>query len=308
MLSWKFLQWFVLGFSVLIANCSRPALQSPAKDPYALDTLIFLDETLLDIWEGDSNKEDALARLRYSCRNADTSDGFICYSWGLIEYKQGHYEESYSAFQKALEKNPNDSLYKNLLRLAAIGSRNLPDLENKSKEGEVFALYSKALETCDFDSVLRLGQSGFLSLEQSRKGRFSECLSAFTADQKTQLLPLFQKRKEQYSELLTKEKVKRDRFSKVWDTEPYHQGISHNEVTNYQKPVSEAWRKFREAAINNREADARKTFSVFWAEVQTYKKKGKEEAILATALERSAKLLIEQDPTYKNVRFLSKEF
>lgn len=132
--SWKILIQSSFVLLVSFANCSRPALQSPTKDPYALDTLVFLDETLLDIWEGESNKEEALSRLRYSCRNADTTDGFICYSWGLIEYKQGHFEESYSAFQKALEKNPNDSLYKNLLRLAAIGSRNLNDLETKSED------------------------------------------------------------------------------------------------------------------------------------------------------------------------------
>ncbi|PKA23165.1 hypothetical protein CH381_27060, partial [Leptospira sp. mixed culture ATI2-C-A1] len=126
----------VLIFTLSLGFCTTDPQKNPTRDPYSLETLIFLEEVLLDVWDTSESKEEAMSRLRYVCRTRDTDDGYLCYTWGLLEYHRGNYAESYTAFRKALEKNPNDSLYKNMLRISAEKSGNLSDLKAHSYDGE----------------------------------------------------------------------------------------------------------------------------------------------------------------------------
>ncbi len=106
---------------------------------------------------------------------------------------------------------------------------------------------------------------------------------------------------------MVSDRVKADPFSKVWDTSFYYKGSEPKDGVFFSNPISEAWRKLRSAAKTGNEPEARLALRTFISEIQLAKKKGRSEASLALALERSAKLLLEQDPVYSKVSFLSKE-
>jgi tetratricopeptide (TPR) repeat protein len=302
--------WILLFFF----SCQGPT-KNPTSDPYSLETLTFLEEVLLDVWESTDSREEALSRLRYVCRNNDTEDGFLCYTWGLIEYKRGNYNESYTAFKKALEKSPSDTLYKNLLRLSAEKSGNLSDLEQTQDDGKTMALYSQTVTFCQSESqrekmypaFLTLSKEGHITKDMLKKGVFSQCFLKLDESQKAEILTYTKSSKLNYADRLVADKVKSDPFSKVWDTSFYHKGQDPKEGIFYSHPISEAWRKLRSAAKSGNEGQARESLKQFQNEIQLAKKKGKTEANLATALERSAKLLLEQDPVYTKVSFLAKE-
>lgn len=304
---------FLLVLSFYFA-CTGPT-KNPTRDPYSLETLTFLEEVLLDVWESSDSRENALSRLRYVCRNRDTDDGFLCYTWGLIEFKSGNYNESYTAFKLALEKNPNDSLYKNLLRLSAVKSNNLEDLANSGEEGRVIALYSETISSCQteskranaYTSFLELARAGHLTKDMLKKGVFSLCFASFSEVQKSEILPWMKTARTNYADRLVADKVEADPFSRVWDTSFYHKGAEPKEGIFYSHPISEAWRKLRLAAKSGNEAQARESLHQFQNEIAIAKKKSKTEANLALALERSAKLLLEQDPVYAKISFLAKE-
>jgi tetratricopeptide (TPR) repeat protein len=295
-------------------SCAGPT-KNPTRDPYSLETLTFLEEVLLDVWENSESRENALSRLRYVCRNKDTDDGFLCYTWGLIEFKSGNYSDSYTAFKLALEKNPNDSLYKNLLRLSAERSNNLQDLANSNEEGRVLSLYSETISSCQtetkkknaFFSFLALAKEGHLTKDMLKKGVFSLCFAKFSETEKAEIFPFIKTAQINYAERMIADKVKADPFTKVWDTSFYHKGEEPKDGTFYSHPISEAWRKLKLAAKSGNDSAARESLRQFQNEIQIAKKKGKAVANLALALERSAKLLLEQDPLYSKVSYLSKE-
>ncbi|TGN19502.1 tetratricopeptide repeat protein [Leptospira idonii] len=301
----------ILGFSFCLGTG-----KNQYSDPYSLETLGFLEEVLLDFWSHPESKEKAISRLRYVCRNQDSDDGFLCYTWGLYEYRRGNYEESYSAFEKALDKNPDDTSYKNMLRLSAEKSGNLKNLSEKNEEGKVLAAYSETLQSCKIESkkqsafpgFLQLAKAGHITKDMLKKGSLADCFATFTESEKSEILPFITNARIQYSKRLVEDRVKSDPFSKVWDTSLYHQGDLGKSGSVYVHPISEAWRQVREAAIQGNESSGREHLKSFLAEIQKVKKKGKTEASLALALERSAKLLLEQDPHYSRLRNLSKEF
>ncbi len=303
-----------LFLSCFYFTCTGPT-KNPTRDPYSLETLIFLEEVLLDVWESTGSRESALERLRYVCRNQDTTDGFLCYTWGLIEFKSGNYNDSYTAFKLALDKNPDDTLYKNLLRLSALKSNNLDDLSNSGSEGKVLSLYSETISSCQTESkwvnapvhFLALAKEGHITKDMLKKGVFSVCFARFSEAEKSEIMPYIKNAVVNYSDRLYSDKVKSDPFSKVWDTSFYHKGGEPKEGVFYSHPISEAWRKVRSAAKSGNEALARDSLQKFLAETSLAKKKGKAEASLAQALERSAKLLLEQDPVYAKVSYLAKE-
>ncbi|WP_108976105.1 tetratricopeptide repeat protein [Leptospira ryugenii] len=305
--------WFFAFLSVAF-HCSG-RVPSPKSEPYHLDTLIFLDEVLLEIWDGGETRENAMSRLRYTCRNQDTDDGFICYSLGLVEYKRGNFLESYTAFQKALEKNPNDTLYKNMLRLSAEKSNNLEDLKAKGEEATVLATYSSLIEACQtetkreflFPRFLELAKLGHLTKDMLRRGVVSSCFSLLNEEEKSQISAFAKHNPIRYADRLADDRTKADPWSKVWDTRAYHKGEEADENPSNSKPLTEHWKKVKSAAKTGDVEQARIHLKSFTYEIQQAKKKGGLEANLALALERAAKLLIEQDPSFARISVLAKE-
>ncbi len=301
---------FFLFFGSLFF-CAQPS-KNPTNDPYSLETLSFLEEVLLDVWESTESRETALSRLRYVCRTRDTDDGFICYTWGLIEFNRENYSESYTAFQKALQKNPNDSLYKNMLRLSAERSNNLPDLKKSSKEGEVMATFSIVMDACrkkeplELSSLILLADVGLLTKDHWKKGVLSSCLSTLTADERSVLEPKILS-PIVYKDRLLKDQMRADPFSKIWDTSYFHKREFGKEREPTKSSITEAWQKVKIAAETGNESLGREGLLSFSREIALAKKKGKADASLAIALEISAKLLLEQDPGYSRLRNLAKE-
>lgn len=328
----------VLIFALSLGFCTSEPQKNPTRDPYSLETLIFLEEVLLDVWESSESREDAMSRLRYVCRTRDTDDGYLCYTWGLLEYHRGNYAESYTAFRKALEKNPNDSLYKNMLRISAEKSGNLADLKAHSREGEVLAIFTEAQKLCkenktpELESFRILAERGILTKETLRRGVLSDCFQRMNDGDKTLVQKEIRLSSLSYKDRLYADQMKTDPFSRIWDTASYHRGESGQAVgasagvvtanapigtesgvtsaTGLVKPsiaITEAWRKLKLASLSGNEPQGREAIRSFLAEIQSTKRKGKLEGQLALALERAAKLLLEQDPQYSKLRFLAKE-
>jgi len=293
------IQWVCLIF--VLGNCAKPQIPFSSYDPYSLDTLSFLDEIMVELSEGDSKV--ALDKLRSACQSRDTTDGFLCYTQAMVEYKNGNYKESYLAVSKALQKNPKDSLYLNLARLSGSRQSEIQNWESVLPEQETQKEFTLLLQDCHLDSAIRLGEKGLITPEMTKKGRVSLCFANWTADEK-KLISLT-KSKMNYSEAKLEDKVSRDSFHEIWDTEPYHKGLGHAEVDHYKSPIAEAWRKFRLASISGRSEEARRHLLEFKTELNKWKKNSKSNK--AGFLEKAAKLLIEQDQRYSEVRHLAKE-
>lgn len=328
----------VLIFALSLGFCTSEPEKNPNRDPYSLETLLFLEEVLLDVWENPSAKEEAMSRLRYVCRTKDTDDGYLCYMWGLLEFQRGNYNESYTGFRKALDKSPNDTLYKNMLRISAEKSGNLPDLKAHSYDGEVLATLSELQKECQegktsvYPKFQFLIGRGVFTKESLKRGSFVSCYQSLETSEQTALLKEVKQANVSYKERLIADQMKSDPFTKIWDTSSYHRGdtgkemvgatsgavtasVSSTAETNSQSSLSsrsqtlvtDAWRKVKQASISGNEAQAKEALKQFLSEVQSSKKKGKSEAMMATALERAAKLLLEQDPQYVKIRSLAKE-
>ncbi|MCW7494123.1 tetratricopeptide repeat protein [Leptospira sp. 2 VSF19] len=304
-----------------------------------METLIFLEEVLLDVWESADTREAAISRLRYVCRTRDTDDGYLCYTWGLLEYHRGNYSESYTAFRKALEKNPNDSLYKNMLRISAEKSGNIADLKAHSRDGEALAVFTETQKLCrenkppEFVSFQLLAERGILTKESLRRGVLADCFQRLNDVDKSNILKEIRLSSISYKERLYADQMKSDPFSKIWDTANYHRGESGKEAAGASAGVvsvssslgteagvplqgttlksgtaiTDSWKKVKLASASGNEAQARDALRSFLSEIQIAKRKGKLEGQLALALERAAKLLLEQDPQYAKLRFLAKE-
>ncbi|PJZ79307.1 tetratricopeptide repeat protein [Leptospira meyeri] len=329
----------VLIFTLSLGFCTTDPQKNPTRDPYSLETLIFLEEVLLDVWDTSESKEEAMSRLRYVCRTRDTDDGYLCYTWGLLEYHRGNYAESYTAFRKALEKNPNDSLYKNMLRISAEKSGNLSDLKAHSYDGEVFAVFTETQKLCQEnkppkpESFLFLAERGVLTKESIRRGVLADCFQSLSASDKSLVQKEILHSTSSYKERLYADQMKSDPFSRIWDTASYHRGESAKEAVGASAgvvsvssslgteagvpqigttlrpgtPITEAWKKVKLASLSGNESQGREGLRSFLSEIQSAKRKGKLEGQLALALERAAKLLLEQDPQYSKLRFLAKE-
>lgn len=332
-------RFVVLIFALSFGFCTSEPEKNPTRDPYSLETLVFLEEVLLDVWENPSAKEDAMSRLRYVCRTKDTDDGYLCYMWGLLEYQRGNFNESYTGFRKALEKNPNDTLYKNMLRLSAEKSGNLSDLKTQSYEGEVFATLSLLETQCreetssPYESFQLLIVRGVFTKDSLKRGRFSQCFQKLEVSEQIALQKELKNFQLSYKERLYADQMKVDPFTQIWDTTSYHRGelgkemvggtagvvsasVSSQSETNAigmggskrtQSFITDAWKRVKLASLSGNETQAKEAFSQFLSEVKLAKAKGKQEALMATALERAAKLLLEQDPQYAKIRSLSKE-
>nr|WP_244241334.1 tetratricopeptide repeat protein [Leptospira perdikensis] len=279
-----------------------------------------------------------MSRLRYVCRTRDTDDGYLCYTWGLLEYHRGNYAESYTAFRKALEKNPNDSLYKNMLRISAEKSGNLADLKAHSRDGEVLAIFTETQKHCkedkppEFESFRFLAEHGILTKDTIRRGILADCFQRLNSEDKSQIQKEIRLSSLSYKERLYADQMKSDPFSRIWDTASYHRGEAGKEAVGASagvvtvnaslgmetgstssgtirpgSPITEAWRKLKLASISGNETQGREAIRSFLSEVQQAKRKGKLEGQLALALERAAKLLLEQDPQYSKLRSLAKE-
>lgn len=329
----------VLIFALSLGFCTSEPQKNPTRDPYSLETLIFLEEVLLDVWESSESKEGAMSRLRYVCRTRDTDDGYLCYTWGLLEYHRGNYAESYTAFRKALEKNPNDSLYKNMLRISAEKSGNLADLKAHSRDGEVLAVFTETQKHCkeekppEFASFRFLAEHGILTKDSLRRGILADCFQRLGSEDKSQIQKEIRLSLLSYKERLYADQMKSDPFSRIWDTDSYHRGESGKEAagasagvvtvnaslgteagvsatsgsTRTNSPITDAWRKLKLASLSGNETQGREALRSFLSEIQNAKRKGKLEGQLALALERAAKLLLEQDPQYSKLRSLAKE-
>ncbi|TGM37905.1 hypothetical protein [Leptospira biflexa] len=329
----------VLIFALSLGFCTSEPEKNPNRDPYSLETLLFLEEVLLDVWENPSAKDEAMSRLRYVCRTKDTDDGYLCYMWGLLEYHRGNYADSYTGFRKALEKNPNDTLYKNMLRISAEKSGNLGDLKAHSYDGEVLATVSELQKQCrenqspSLPTFQFLIERGVFTKDSLRHGSFAICFQKLAPDEQIVLQKLIKNPNVSYKERLFADQMKSDPFTKIWDTSSYYRGelgkemvgatpgavtatVSSNAETNpkstgshnrSEAQITQAWRKVKLAILSGNEAQAKEALRQFLAEVQIVKRKGKTEALMATALERAAKLLIEQDPQFTQFRSLAKE-
>lgn len=328
----------VLIFALSFGFCTTEPQKNPTRDPYSLETLIFLEEVLLDVWESSDSREVAMSRLRYVCRTRDTDDGYLCYTWGLLEYHRGNYAESYTAFRKALEKNPNDSLYKNMLRISAEKSGNLADLKAHSRDGEVLAVFTETQILCkenklpEAESFRFLAERGILTKETLRRGVLSDCFQRLGEGYKSRIQKEIRISALSYKERLYADQMKTDPFSRIWDTASFHRGESGQAVgasagvvtanaplgtesgmsslpgsAKPGAPITDAWRKLKLASLSGNESQGKEAIRSFLSEIQQAKRKGKLEGQLALALERAAKLLLEQDPQYSKLRFLAKE-
>ncbi|TGL65063.1 hypothetical protein [Leptospira jelokensis] len=329
----------VLIFTLTFGFCSSEPGKNPNRNPYSLETLLFLEEVLLDVWENPSAKEDAMSRLRYVCRTKDTDDGYLCYMWGLLEFQRGNYNESYTGFRKALDKSPNDTLYKNMMRISAEKSGNLSDLKSHSYDGEVLSTLSELEIGCREGKTLLYPKFQFLisrgvfTKESLKRGSFVNCFQTLESNEQIALLKEVRNANVSYKERLLADQMKTDPFTKIWDTSGYHRGDSGKEMVGAtasavtanvavgsqtgvsfgtgpnrsQTPITEAWKKVKLASNSGNEGQAKEALKQFLSEVQVTKRKGKAEAMMAEALQRAAKLLIEQDPQYVKIRSLAKE-
>ena len=103
------------------------------------------------------------------------------------------------------------------------------------------------------------------------------------------------------------EKNKSNLFYSIWDTSylTKHKPIETEEELKHKLTIY--WRDFRKAVAAKNEKLARKTLSEFVKELTQEKASAKQDTNLYLAIERAAKLLIEQDEFFAKYKNLADE-
>ena len=214
--------------------------------------------------------------------------------------------------EKSILLNPTDSLYMEMYRQSVIEANKL-EIANKNKlpSSEPAYLYTKLELDCrnkKIDSALEttveLISKNILSTETIQNGFLKECL---TEKMISELSQKAQRNKVNFANQYYVEKNKSNLFYSIWDTSylTKHKPIETEEELKHKLTIY--WRDFRKAVAAKNEKLARKTLSEFVKELTQEKASAKQDTNLYLAIERAAKLLIEQDDFFAKYKNLADE-
>lgn len=274
------------------------------------DYLVLNEKILLNFFGSPDEKDWAIKTLEKRC--AEEADSHACYNLATHLFSLKDFSGAMKFSEKSILLNPNDSLYMEMYRQSVIEANKL-DVANKTKlpTSEPAYLYTKLELECrnkKIDSALEttveLISRKIISTESIQNGFLKECL---TEKMISELSQKAQKNKTNYTSYFYTEKNKSNLFYSIWDTSYLTKQKPIEKEEELKHKLTVYWRDFRRAVAAKNEKLVRKTLSDFIKELTEEKASAKQDSNLYIAIERAAKLLIEQDEFFAKYKNLADE-
>ncbi|MBK8394163.1 MAG: hypothetical protein IPL26_02825 [Leptospiraceae bacterium] len=304
------LQPFLLTTCFYSMNgCNSNDVKKSVVPGLEADYLVLNEKILLNFFGGPDEKEWAIKTLEKRCE--DEEDPHACYNLSTHLFSLKEFSKSKKFAEKAIFLNPNDSLYFEMYRQTLIESGKF-DSKNKNSKPDTSILFTKLQIECRnnkqedaFLTVSEMLDNNLLSYESIQNGLIKECLN------ERMISDLSQKSKRNkinFSNFYYTEKNKSNLFYSIWDTSYLTQRkpLEREEELKYR--ITVYWRDFRKAVASQNKKLAQKNLNEFLKELNQEKTNAKKDTNLFIAIERAAKLLIEQDDFFAKYKNLAEEF
>lgn len=293
-----------------MSGCTSGENRKVVSSGLDADYLVLNEKILLNFFGSPDEKDWAIKTLEKRC--IDESDSHACYNLATHLFSLKDFTRAMKFSEKSILLNPTDSLYMEMYRQSVIEANKL-EIANKNKlpSSEPAYLYTKLELDCrnkKIDSALEttveLISKNILSTETIQNGFLKECL---TEKMISELSQKAQRNKVNFANQYYVEKNKSNLFYSIWDTSylTKHKPIETEEELKHKLTIY--WRDFRKAVAAKNEKLARKTLSEFVKELTQEKASAKQDTNLYLAIERAAKLLIEQDEFFAKYKNLADE-
>ncbi|MCB1192818.1 MAG: hypothetical protein H7A23_20600 [Leptospiraceae bacterium] len=301
-------------FFLLVFYCSNSTKEQLSILPGLNEKYLALNEKFLrDYYGEEETKANALHILNLRCQKKEIKDPHSCYNLAVLHFQSKEYQKAYDASLGAVQKKPTDSLYQNMLRQASLQSNQVYSLSLlKQKNGEIINLYSQMIYHCHKKEEAKVIQNlkvliakKYVTSNLIQSGLLAACIQEA---EKTKLLQSLTVNKIDYATYYYQEKSKLNPFSKIWDTSYYEKKSAIENMEFLNKELTVNWRDFKRYVLKNNPKFAIYHFKIFLNNLRNLSEKDVQNKNLYQALERAAKIIIEQDKVYVNYRFLIQEF
>jgi len=305
------LQSFLLTACVYsMSGCTSGENKKVVTPGLEADYLVLNEKILLNFFGSPDEKDWAMKTLEKRC--TEETDSHACYNLATHLFSLKDFTGGMKFAEKAILLNPKDSLYMEMYRQSLIEANKL-ELANRTTLpiSDPAYLYTKLELDCrnkKIDSALEttveLISKNILTTESIQNGFLKECL---TEKMISELSQKAQRNKINFANQYYIEKNKSNLFYSIWDTSYLTKRKPIEAEEELKHKLTVYWRDFRKAVAAKNEKLARKTLNEFMKELTQEKASAKQDTNLYLAIERAAKLLIEQDDFFAKYKNLADE-
>lgn len=298
-------------FLTACSGCNSTDNKKSISPGLEADYLVLNEKILMNLYGSSEEKEWATKTLEKRCE--DDGDPHACYNLASHLFALKNYSSAVKYSEKAVIKKPKDALYVEMYRQSLIENGKL-ELANKDimNPTEISSLITKLELDCrnkNIESAYLVSKDlvskDALTAESFQRGFISECLNEKMI---TELIGKAKKNKINYSNFYYSEKNKSNLFYSIWDTSYFTKNKPIEKEEELKNQLTVNWREFRKAVQSKNDKLVKKTFHEFVKSLKDEKSQAKQDANLYIAIERAAKLLIEQDDFFAKYRSLADDF
>lgn len=266
---------------------SSPIVNSSSFENNSIDDFNFHEKAILTYYQPEE-KERAIQMLKKRCKS--DKKALSCYNLAVLYLAEEKFKDAYDASVNAVSI-AKDSLYLAMLQLTSF---KIGKFEYLKKINPDMIEYTNAMTKCDKESLHNNCIDRFIIEQHLNAGENSPSTKNSS------------RKKVNFTELYYKEKQAMHQFSSIWDTSWYLKGKSMPANGELSEKITTHWRDFRKNIKTNNREMAMSSFALFKNELQM-NLVNRNKTNLFESIKLSAKLLIQQDPFYKNFRQLANE-
>ncbi len=299
--------YYLTAFSFL--NCSAVFFR---EKPGTLEYWKLSEKVFLDFYGSDDQRDEAFSTLKKRCNSAVKEEALSCYNLSVLYFYSKEFDKSYEFARKAVEKQPEDELFLDMLRQAAIESGQAENLKTDYPyEKEIAYSFAKLSIHCrKKDEKAALTELEFLisrdliSKEILNSPEYRECLSK---DSLKAISHNAKSAKVNYKKFFLDAKKESHEFHSIWDTTNFFEKKKSESAEPPKKPLTKFWMDFRKSVAGNNAQAAKEYLKLFFEEIKTGLEKDKKNKHLYNSIDKAARLLIEQDKFFEKFKNLPKE-
>ncbi|MDX1960924.1 MAG: hypothetical protein SFU98_20295 [Leptospiraceae bacterium] len=270
------------------------------------------EKLIREFFDSEESKQRTIDSLRSRCENVITRDSNSCYNAAVLLNVIKNTKEALKYSKKSVELSPNDAHYKNFYYELAKKEDKPEEIITQDKDEENFLKEFMRLENlCKskksgrFEIAKDLINRRLLNFQIIERGSLMDC---FVDEEKKELKKISNPNYYDYGKHYYKEKVKTDMLHSFWDSEYYYHGKNVEDYAVTNSELTSNWKEFRSFVKVGNTNSARESLKKFITNLNSLKQNQKMEQKKLIAIERAAKLLIEQDEFFKNCRDMKSMF
>ncbi|MCE9500795.1 MAG: hypothetical protein K8R21_09875 [Leptospira sp.] len=271
------------------------------------------EKILLDFYGSEKQVENTLGILKKRCDRSEIGEALSCYNLSILLYLRDDFDESFYYSKKAVEKDPNDTLYLDMMRHSAEAANRISELNAAySVTNDIGASLSWLSLHCKrkdkekaIAEIEQLVLRNAISKEFILNGFVPDCIGKEKAVSLSERVP---GNKTNYSKYYLDEKNSMGEFHSIWDGSYFMQNKPIEKDGALKKKITIYWQNLRKAVPIGSVEASKESLRLFLKEARAGQEADKRNKHLFVSMERAAKLLIEQDKFFQKFRFLLQEF